>query len=203
MLTAALKQRETAEGKASLIANSVIVDGDPSAADRQIAAVQKVTAADIQRVARTYLKDSQSATIRYLPDSERPANVRLMPIEIAPTVQTAALTPPANIEVVTPAPEGQRILPPRPARPSPHPAATGRDHAAQRPARRDGRAARFAARHRLAGGAGRRGDRSGGQGGRKQPVVRADDQGYHDPLGDGDRARGRKPGRIDCGRSLG
>ncbi|MBB4608130.1 M16 family metallopeptidase [Sphingomonas yabuuchiae] len=114
LLTAALKQRETAEGKASLIANSVIVDGDPSAADRQIAAVQKVTAADIQRVARTYLKDSQSATIRYLPDSERPANVRLMPIEIAPTVQTAALTPPANIEVVTPAPEGQRILPPAP-----------------------------------------------------------------------------------------
>lgn len=114
LLTAALKQRETAEGKASLIANSVIVDGDPSAADRQIAAVQKVTAADIQRVARAYLKDSQSATIRYLPDSERPANVRLMPIEIAPTVQTAALTPPANIEVVTPAPDGQRILPPAP-----------------------------------------------------------------------------------------
>jgi zinc protease len=114
LLTAALKQRETAEGKASLIANSVIVDGDPSAADRQIAAVQKVTAADIQRVARAYLNDNQSATIRYLPDSERPANVRLMPIEIAPTVQMAALTPPANIEVVTPAPEGQRILPPAP-----------------------------------------------------------------------------------------
>ncbi|MDZ7283884.1 insulinase family protein [Sphingomonas sanguinis] len=114
LLTAALKQRETAEGKANLIANSVIVDGDPTAADRQIAAVQKVTAADIQRVARAYLKDSQGATIRYLPDSERPANVRVMPIELAPTVQTASLTPPANIEVVTPAPEGQRILPPAP-----------------------------------------------------------------------------------------
>ena len=117
LLTSALKQRETAEGKASLIANSVIVDGDPTAADRQIAAVQKVTAADIQRVAREYLNDRQSATIRYLPDSDRPANVREMPIEIAPTVQTAALTPPANIEVVTPAPEGQRILPPAPGAP--------------------------------------------------------------------------------------
>ncbi|WP_394663517.1 M16 family metallopeptidase [uncultured Sphingomonas sp.] len=117
LLTAALKQRETAEGKANLIANSVIVDGDPTAADRQIAAVQNVTAADIQRVAREYLKDSQSATIRYLPESERPANVRVMPIELAPTVQTAALTPPANIEVVTPAPEGQRILPPAPGAP--------------------------------------------------------------------------------------
>jgi zinc protease len=53
-----------------------------------------VTAADIQRVARAYLKDQQSATIRYLPDSDRPANVREMPIELAPTVQTAALTRP-------------------------------------------------------------------------------------------------------------
>jgi len=117
LLTAALKQRETAEGKANLIANSVIVDGDPTAADRQIAAVQTVTAADVQRVARAYLQDSQSATIRYLPESDRPANVRLMPIEIAPTVQTAALTPPADIAVVTPAPEGQRILPPAPGAP--------------------------------------------------------------------------------------
>lgn len=117
LLTSALKQRETAEGKASLIANSVIVDGDPTAADRQIAAVQTITAADIQRVARAYLKDSQSATIRYLPESDRPANVREMPIEIAPTVQVAALTPPAHIDVVTPAPEGQRILPPAPGAP--------------------------------------------------------------------------------------
>ncbi len=114
LLTAALKQRETAEGRANLIANGVIVDGDPSAADRQIAAVQTVTAADIQRVARAYLKDEQSATIRYLPESDRPANVRVMPIEIAPTVQVAALTPPADIAVVTPAAEGQRILPPAP-----------------------------------------------------------------------------------------
>jgi len=117
LLTSALKQRETAEGKASLIANSVIVDGDPHAADRQIAAIQTVTAADIQRVARAYLKDQQSATIRYLPDSDRPAHVREMPIELAPTVQTAALTPPADIPVVTPAPEGQRILPPAPGAP--------------------------------------------------------------------------------------
>ncbi len=114
LLTAALKQRETAEGRANLIANSVIVDGDPTAADRQIAAIQTVTAADIQRVARAYLNDEQSATIRYLPESDRPANVRVMPIEIAPTVQVAALTPPADIAVVTPAPEGQRILPPAP-----------------------------------------------------------------------------------------
>ncbi|MBB3878246.1 M16 family metallopeptidase [Sphingomonas pseudosanguinis] len=117
LLTSALKQRETAEGKASLIANSVIVNGDPTAADRQIAAIQTVTAADVQRVAREYLKDQQSATIRYLPAEGKPAGTTDTPIAIAPTVQVAALTPPANIAVVTPAPEGQRILPPAPGAP--------------------------------------------------------------------------------------
>lgn len=117
LLTAALKQRETAEGKASLIANSVIVNGDPAAADRQIAAIQTVTAADVQRVAREYLKDQQSATIRYLPAEGKSAGTTDAPITIAPTVQVAALTPPANIAVVTPAPEGQRILPPAPGAP--------------------------------------------------------------------------------------
>lgn len=117
LLTSALKQRETAEGKASLIANSVIVNGDPTAADRQIAAIQTVTAADVQRVAREYLKDQQSATIRYLPAEGKPAGTTDAPIAIAPTVQVAALTPPANIAVVTPAPEGQRILPPAPGTP--------------------------------------------------------------------------------------
>lgn len=117
LLTSALKQRETAEGKASLIANSVIVNGDPAAADRQIAAIQTVTAADVQRVAREYLKDQQSATIRYLPAEGKPAGTTDTPIAIAPTVQVATLTPPANIAVVTPAPEGQRILPPAPGAP--------------------------------------------------------------------------------------
>ncbi|WP_312490407.1 pitrilysin family protein [Sphingomonas sp.] len=117
LLTSALKQRETAEGKASLIANSVIVNGDPAAADRQIAAIQTVTAADVQRVAREYLKDQQSATIRYLPADDKPAGTTDAPITLAPTVRVAALTPPADIAVVTPAPEGQRILPPAPGAP--------------------------------------------------------------------------------------
>ncbi|WP_343526355.1 pitrilysin family protein [Sphingomonas sp.] len=117
LLTSALKQRETAEGKASIIANSVIVDGDPTAADRQVAAIQGVTAADIQRVARAYLNDRQSATIRYLPVEDRPAGAADSPITLAPTVRMSALTPPADIAVATPAPEGQRVLPPAPGTP--------------------------------------------------------------------------------------
>ncbi|WP_308815254.1 pitrilysin family protein [Sphingomonas sp. GV3] len=117
ILTAAIKSRETAEGKARILASSVIIDGDPRAADRQLAEIARVTAADVQRVARKYLNDDQSATIRYLPDSAKPATATGDTIQVAATVQTEPLTPPANIAVVTPAPEGQRVMPPAPGAP--------------------------------------------------------------------------------------
>ena len=117
ILTAAIKSRETAEGKARIRAGSVIIDGVPRAADRQLAAIAQVTAADVQRVARRYLGENQSATIRYLPDTARPAGKTGDTIAVASTVQTAPLQAPANIAIVTPAPEGQRIQPPAPAAP--------------------------------------------------------------------------------------
>ncbi len=66
--TAALLSRETAEGKASALAEGVIMERDPAAADKSLAAIARVTAADVQRVARTWLTDNRSAAIRYLPD---------------------------------------------------------------------------------------------------------------------------------------
>lgn len=117
ILTAAIKSRETAEGKARVLASSVIIDGDARAADRQLAEIAAVTAADVQRVARRYLGDAQSATIRYLPDSAKPAGQTGDTIAVAPTVRTEALAAPAQIAIVTPAPEGQRIQPPTPAAP--------------------------------------------------------------------------------------
>ena len=117
IITAAIKQRETAEGKARVIASSVIIDGDPRDADRQLAAIATVTPADIQRVARLFLGDSQAATIRYLPDTAKPAGATSDTIQVAPTVQVADLTAPAHIDVVTPAPEAERLMPPPPAAP--------------------------------------------------------------------------------------
>ena len=117
ILTAAIKSRETAEGKARILASSVIIDGDPRAADRQLAAIAQVSAADVQRVARRYLGENQSATIRYLPDTARPAGRTGDTIAVASTVQTTPLRAPATIAIVTPAPEGQRIQPPAPAAP--------------------------------------------------------------------------------------
>ncbi len=117
ILTAAIRSRETAEGKAQLIASSVIVDGDPHAADRQLAAITAVTATDVQRVAQRYLKANQSVTIRYLPDGARPAAGGGDTIAVAPTVRTVSLAPPTTIAVVTPATGAARLLPPPPAAP--------------------------------------------------------------------------------------
>ncbi|MEG3082801.1 pitrilysin family protein [Sphingomonas sp. PB2P12] len=117
ILTQSILSRETAEGKASTLASAVLVDGDPQAADRQLAAIARVTAADIQRVARKYLGENQSATIRYMPIDAKPATAPATTITVADTVQVAELKAPPNIEVVTPAPDAQRVRPPAPAAP--------------------------------------------------------------------------------------
>ena len=113
LLTAALRERETVDGQASAIAEAVIVEGDAAAADRRLAAIAAVSPADIQRVARRWLRDESSAAIRYLPE-EGQNGAREDSIGTAATVDTAALTRPADIAVVEPAPEAQRIAPPAP-----------------------------------------------------------------------------------------
>ena len=112
ILTSALQARETAEGKGRAIAAGVIIDRDPRAADRQLAAIGRVTAADVQRVAARYLRDSRAATIRYLPvdpSVKFPQNDR---VEVEDSVVVRPLVAPGKVEVVTPATEAQRIAPP-------------------------------------------------------------------------------------------
>ncbi|CAN5495738.1 pitrilysin family protein [soil metagenome] len=117
ILTTVLRARETAEGKATTIAEATIIDGDPRAADRDLAAVGRVTAADVQRVARKYLRDDRSATIRYLPAEMAPAGTKSEPIAVAATVATQPLVAPPHVAVFTPASEAQRIAPPAPGAP--------------------------------------------------------------------------------------
>ncbi|HSX57266.1 MAG TPA: pitrilysin family protein, partial [Sphingomonas sp.] len=113
ILTASLKSRETAEGKASTLAASIIVSRDPKAADQQLAAIARVTAADVQRVARKYLGDNQSAALIYLPDTM--ANgAKGDTIAVASTVKVAPLVVPNDVVIHTQAPEGQRIAVPAP-----------------------------------------------------------------------------------------
>ncbi|KQM63323.1 peptidase M16 [Sphingomonas sp. Leaf17] len=115
LLTAAIKGRETAEGKAREIASSVLIDGDPRAGERQLAAIARVTAADVQRVARTYLNEAQSATILYLPEDSKPKTATGDTITTAPTVRVADLVPPRDIAIVRPASAAERVAPPAPA----------------------------------------------------------------------------------------
>ena len=112
ILTGVLQSRETAEGKGRTIASSVIVDRDPRAADKQLAAIARVTAADVQRVAAKYLRDERAATIQYLPEdttAKAPQNDR---VEVAATVVTRPLVAPGTVEVVTPASSASRIAVP-------------------------------------------------------------------------------------------
>jgi zinc protease len=114
IVTAELLGRETAEGKARTIAQATIIDGDPHAADRQLAAIGRVTAADVQRVARKYLQDNRAATIHYLP-AESANGAKGDTIAVAPTVVAQQLVTPPDVEIVTPATAAERIAPPAPA----------------------------------------------------------------------------------------
>ncbi|MBA3878438.1 MAG: peptidase M16 [Sphingobium sp.] len=112
ILTNVLQARETPEGKARTIAAAVIVDGDPRAADKQLAALAQVTAADVQRVASKYLRDNRAATIHYLPENPAdkfPVNDR---IEVADNVVVRPLVAPGKVEIVTPATDAQRVAVP-------------------------------------------------------------------------------------------
>ncbi|HEV2815597.1 MAG TPA: pitrilysin family protein, partial [Allosphingosinicella sp.] len=113
LLTNALRSRETADGQASAIAEAVVVEGDAAAADRRLAEIAAVTPADIQRVARTWLRDERSAALRYLPEEARGA-ARGDTIATAASVQAAPLVAPADIAIVEPAPADLRRAPPPP-----------------------------------------------------------------------------------------
>ena len=112
IVTATLRRRQTAEGRGFTLAAAAIIDGDPHAADAHLAAIQRVTAADVQRVARAYLTEQQAAIIRYLPAETKLVGVTGDIITLAPTVEIAPFVAPANVVIVTPADAGQRVAPP-------------------------------------------------------------------------------------------
>lgn len=116
LLTTAIKARETPLGRANILAEAVIVEGDPASADKSVADLAAVTAADVQRVARHYLQDSASAAIRYLP-AESAKGAKGDTIAVAATVNPAPLTVPPGVAVIVPASAATRIAPPPPAAP--------------------------------------------------------------------------------------
>ena len=66
LLTAALNARQTPQGLAGALGEAVLLYGDARAADRRLAQLQAVTAADVQRVLTHYVLRARRVTIDYV-----------------------------------------------------------------------------------------------------------------------------------------
>jgi len=112
-----LRQRETASGRAFILGQSIVSGNNPRAADLRLAAIQAVTASDVQRVARTWLNDQARVAVRYQDESLRPADVSEDSWRNPAPVPTFLTVPPAALAANELLPEGQRMAPPAPGEP--------------------------------------------------------------------------------------
>ncbi|MBV9957097.1 MAG: insulinase family protein, partial [Acidobacteria bacterium] len=74
LVTSALRERETSNGKSFSLAEAAVLYGDPARVNTNLDKLQAVTAADVQRVMRKYFTDSNRVVINYLPESMRSPN---------------------------------------------------------------------------------------------------------------------------------
>jgi zinc protease len=104
----ALSSRETASGRAFELGEALVTIGDAEAADRRLEEIGRVTAADVQRVAREWLAPESAVTFTYNQGSGDPstyANPAPMPSfgTVPPPVgQPALLRDEANREAPPP-----------------------------------------------------------------------------------------------------
>ncbi|AQR75755.1 peptidase M16 [Sphingomonas sp. LM7] len=114
LMAEALAGRETASGRAFALGEALVRTGDPKAADKRLAAINRVTAADVRRVAQLYLKPESRVDFRYLDESKRPADTKDDWRNPVPMPHWATV-PPATRAPLTLAPEGEREQPPAPS----------------------------------------------------------------------------------------
>ncbi|HEV7227444.1 pitrilysin family protein [Brevundimonas sp.] len=114
IVSSELRQRETASGRAFILGQALVSEGDPAAPDARLAAVQAVTADDVLRVARTYLRDDAVVRVRYLDESQRPEGVPEDSWRNPAPVPTFVSVPPAILPPNELLPEGRRMAPPVP-----------------------------------------------------------------------------------------
>ncbi len=122
LIAQTLRQRETVDGRANELGLTVVLEGDPAKVNTDVAEVQVVTAADIQRVVRRYLADDKRLTIRYLAEADRPKGAP------APSDSPSRPSPPA----AAPAPDVAKSVPPPESLPH-KPPAPGADVVANLP----------------------------------------------------------------------
>lgn len=114
-----LFNRESATGRANSLAQGVVVANDPAWRDKMLSAVQRVTAADVQRVARQYLRDDRRVAITYRDQAQRQGAAEPDPSQARTAAALGRTLPPAVGTPNTLAPEGQRAAPPAPGQQRP------------------------------------------------------------------------------------
>ena len=123
-----LRARESLLGRGNAVGESLIMTGDPSAAQKLQERIAKVTAEDVQRAARKYLTEETRLTLRYLDAAQKPADEPAEPRQPASGApvelsELAPAGPPVSL-----APENERL--PLPAagteRPVPTPSVSER-----------------------------------------------------------------------------
>jgi len=72
LVASKLRERETIDGRGFALGYALRINGDAAKANTELADLQAVTAADVQRVARRYLDPQRRMTIRYQAESQRP-----------------------------------------------------------------------------------------------------------------------------------
>ncbi|HEY0115987.1 MAG TPA: pitrilysin family protein [Allosphingosinicella sp.] len=111
LMASALTSRETPQGRGSTLAQALALSDDPRSADTYIQELQRLTAVDIQRVARTYLSEDRRVAIRYLDESARTDAGPNAAQPSSPGRLGLTLPPPAR-PAVEPASEAEREPPP-------------------------------------------------------------------------------------------
>ena len=111
LLAGSLRERETASDRGMELGEALVRTGDPAHADKRLAALARVTPADVTRVAKKYLDPQKRIVLRYVQgsgDEKGWAN---------PTPLPKFLTPPAASRApLALLPEGERQKPPEPGK---------------------------------------------------------------------------------------
>jgi len=72
LITNQLRERETSNGKALALGEAAVLLGDPARVNTDLARLQAVTAADVQRVMKTYFTDANRFVLYYLSEAAKP-----------------------------------------------------------------------------------------------------------------------------------
>jgi zinc protease len=72
LITNQLRERETSNGKALALGEAAVLLGDPARVNTDLARLEAVTAADVQRVMKKYFTDANRFVLYYLPEASKP-----------------------------------------------------------------------------------------------------------------------------------